>query len=284
VKSCLRGDDVGKEDTTGDTAEPYDPVLGGVVVEILGSLERGEEDPLGGDVGVEDSRDDEGGKTESVGDPLDERSSATEGGRGDVLSTVVVDLEGNAVSLWPRRERSCECSTYDSADDNVKDSGETVAEQKRTSVELGVPHFGHDGQAVDTQAHQRLKRQAGQRVDLLGGSSSVGETELTYSAHGSSERGGRGNSEVLVECARGCRGRPVRDTDGDGNEEERDDQTECSCPGDPGDLVQSLNRGQEEDKDGSDGNKDGGAGTVQGHGVESDGNGQKSGTSDGRHP
>jgi len=68
-------------------------VLGGVVVEILGSLEGGEEDPLGGDVGVQDSGDDKGRKTESVRNPLDERSSTTESGGGDVLARVVVDLK-----------------------------------------------------------------------------------------------------------------------------------------------------------------------------------------------
>ena len=69
-------------------------MLGGVIVEILGSLEGGEEDPLGGNVGVQDSRDDKGRETESVRDPLDEGSSTTEGRRGDVLARVVVDLKG----------------------------------------------------------------------------------------------------------------------------------------------------------------------------------------------
>ena len=68
---AYRSDHVRKEDTSRDTAEPNDPVLRSIVVEILSSLKRRQEDPLGGYVGVEDSRDDQGGKTESVGDPLD---------------------------------------------------------------------------------------------------------------------------------------------------------------------------------------------------------------------
>lgn len=104
---AYRSDHVRKEDTSRDTAEPNDPVLGSIVVEILSSLERRQEDPLGGYVGVEDSRDDQGGKTESVGDPLDERSSATESGRGDILTTVVVDLEGKDGSALTDDANDC---------------------------------------------------------------------------------------------------------------------------------------------------------------------------------
>ena len=74
---AYRSDHVRKEDTSRDTAEPNDPVLGSIVVEIVGSLERRQEDPLGGYVSVEDSRDDEGGKTESVGDPLDQNTGTS---------------------------------------------------------------------------------------------------------------------------------------------------------------------------------------------------------------
>ena len=95
----------------------------------------------------------------------------------------------------------------------------------------------------------------------------------------------RDDSEILVErSGLGSSGGSLGYTDGDGDEEERNDQTERSSPGDPGDLVQGLDRGQEEDQDGSNSNKDGGASSVQGHGVESDGDGQKSGTGDGSHP
>jgi hypothetical protein len=147
---AYRSDHVRKEDTSRDTAEPNDPVLRSIVVEILGSLERRQEDPLGGDVGVEDSRDDEGGKTESVGDPLDERSSATESGRGNVLTTVVVDLEGgDGLALTGYANDCVATSTHDSADDDVKNSRESVAKQERTSVEPGILHLGHDRQAVD---------------------------------------------------------------------------------------------------------------------------------------
>ena len=93
-------------------------------------------------------------------------------------------------------------------------------------------------------------------------------------------------SQVLVPRQRRLRrsGRSVNETDGNGDEEERDDERQRSGPGDPCDLVQSLDGGQKEDEDGSNGNKDGGASSVQGHGVESDRDGQESGTSDSGHP
>lgn len=121
---------------------------------------------------------------------------------------------------------------------------------------------------------------------LLGGGTGVGETELTDGAHGSGKRRAGDDPKVLVvRCGCGrCTGRSVRDGDGDGDEEEGDDETERSGPGDPGDLVQGLDRGQEEDEDGGDGDKDGGAGAVQGHGVESDRDGQEGGSGDGGHP
>jgi len=121
-----RGDDVGEENTTSDTSQPDDPVLRGVVVQVLGSLQGGEEDPLGRYMGVQDSGDQKRGKTKTVGDPLDGGSSTSESGRSDELTTEVVD---------------------DDTDGDVETSGESLTSKERTSVKPRVLHLGHDGQA-----------------------------------------------------------------------------------------------------------------------------------------
>lgn len=49
--NCRRNN-VGEEHTPGHTAQPDDPMFRGIIVQILGPLEGGEEDPFGRDVRV----------------------------------------------------------------------------------------------------------------------------------------------------------------------------------------------------------------------------------------
>ena len=71
--------------------DPVDPVLDGVLREVLRVGEQADKDVLGGDVGVEDTGHEETGEGETVADLLHQRASRAESRGGDELTAEVVD-------------------------------------------------------------------------------------------------------------------------------------------------------------------------------------------------
>lgn len=57
---------------------------------MFGPLESYHHDPFSRNVGVNDTSDQQGRETETIGDSLDERTSTTQGRRSNVLTTEIV--------------------------------------------------------------------------------------------------------------------------------------------------------------------------------------------------
>jgi len=109
----------------------------GRVREVARAAQDADEDPLGGEVAVDDGGGEQAGKSETVGDALDEDAGGAEGGRGDELAGVEVD---------------------DDADDEVEDRDERLAHDDGLGVVALVAHLGGDREAVGRRRGRRRRQ------------------------------------------------------------------------------------------------------------------------------
>lgn len=121
----------GRNDVTDDygaeyTAEPGDPVAGGVVVQVVGAVEDTDKDVLACQVGEDGKTGEESRNGEAVADLLEQSACCTESWGGNVLSCVVV---------------------YDRANDEVDAGDEGDGSDHGPGVGAGVAHLGHDTEA-----------------------------------------------------------------------------------------------------------------------------------------
>lgn len=183
-------------------------------------------------MGDKDGSDDKAGKSKAVANLLHGRSSGAQSRRGNVGSAVNID---------------------DSADGDVSNSDERLADEQRASIVSRVAHLSSNGEE--------------------GGSSSVGKNKRRDSRDGLSE--GRVVGELVVRdpdsLLRGIV-RAVLDSDGNGHGEDGCENADHADPGKPRDAAESLDTGEEEAENSGHSDEGSGTGAVSRNRIKTDRN------------